>query len=123
MPQYADQVFMFFNGVHYEIKSVDWDVSYGKKTAVPTMNLTGRPLGTKQEVGEASFNITVPRRALEPSWTKIEDATITFVQRVGGAPLYTAIGASYAGHTASSNADGEQEAKVEFICLDWLEGV
>lgn len=123
MTQYADQLFMFLNGVHYEISSVDWDVSFGQKTPVPTMNPTGRPLGHKQSVGEGSINIESPVRALQPDWMKIDNARIVFVQRVGGAPLYIAIGASYDSHSAGSNTDGEQVVKVKLNVLDWKEGL
>ncbi len=123
MTQYADQVFMFLNGIHYPISSVDWDISFGQMTPVQTMNPTGRPLGFKQSVGEGSINVESPVNALQPNWMMIDNATIVFVQRVGGAPIYTAIGASYDSHTAGSNTDGEQVVKVKFNVLDWKEGL
>lgn len=122
MPDYADQLFVTVSGVPVEVAKVDWSPSFGKRTAVQTMNPTGRPLGTRQEVGECTFSIEVPVRAGMPPWETIFDATFVFVQRVGGTPLYTAIGAFYQDHKGGAQVNGEQMLTVSFGCLNWIMG-
>lgn len=123
MAQYADQLFMFIDGEHYEIASFSMTDSLGKKEAVNTMNPTGRALGTKQGVGEAGVTVKVPVRAGMPNWRRVDGATILFRQRVNGPPSATAFGAFFKSQSPSADVEGEQMIDVEFGALDVKWGI
>lgn len=121
--QYSDQLFMMIGNDPYELAEMSYEVSQDTKTAVKSMNPKNRPLGTSTSQGEATFQVKVPHRAGLPDWSSIENQTITFVQRVGASPNFTAVDSFYVDHKGSATVDGQQAVDVSLGCLDWREGL
>jgi len=122
MAQYADQLFLFLDDVNYEMASVSIDNSLGEREAVPSMNPTGRPLGTRKGVGACDFTIEFPIRQDMPRWAEMVDKTFKFVQRVDGTPHMTATGVFWKKQGLSATEKGEQVLRVDFGCLNLIEG-
>ena len=121
--QYADQIFMQIDGVPVEIMSFRRTGTGVTRKTVKTMNPAGIPLGTVQGMGDVTFSVDVPVRAGLPRWSDITNSTVTFVQRVAGTPMSTAIGAFFTGELEQGTdaESGEQKYTVNFGCLMWTD--
>ncbi|MCY1395680.1 hypothetical protein D3C76_300700 [compost metagenome] len=81
---YVGLIVLEINGVEYEVKSLEPTLKTGR-TAVKTMNRTGRILGTAKGLEEHDLRVSVaiPKTG-EPNWQALIDAKLTIHPQDGG---------------------------------------
>lgn len=117
--KFVGMIVLEINGSEYEATSVEPSLKTGR-TAVKTMNRTGRPTGTSKgiEEHELKVSVAIPKTG-EPDWRALMDAKLTIFPQDGGGKRETWTGCSLLEVGSKYAVEGEATRDLTILALNY----